>query len=763
LKEVILNRFRFILGAVLLVGCLTAGVASAQTPAKVVAWSGNGQAICSSCTTLFNVPFFQPMTALVTDANNVPIPNYPVSWAITAGGMGASLNFGDTTNTDANGMAVNVLLPSFFLSGTAFASYYQTTVTATAGNAAAAFVMTQALPNPAVTNPPQPITIADVSQFLSQRPDLGPALPLGLGLNISGKVGTTGTTPIKVFVGDANGFGIPNVALNLYNLQPSSTGPFVQCGPDPVNGPTSLDNAINGTVLTQATGIATCYPQFLGKPNVQGQFDAIIGAVFSTAGDPLAVPLSLGLGWQNMSVSVTPGAPGSFTLVSGNSQSAQAGQAVANPLAVQVLSSGTPASGLAGQTVTWSVSPAGAATLGNTSTTTDGSGKSTNTVTFSSTANGAVKVTATLAGSTLAPVVFTLNAIPNVTITDLQIVSGNNQAAIVGAAFPTPLKVQLTASGGVPSGIPVTFSVSPSGAATLSSSTATTDSTGTAQVTATAGNTAGPVTVTATSSGKSVTFNLTISPPGPSLTATSFVNGADLQRGALSPCGIGAVIASGVAPGVQNTIIPSSLIGPLPTTLNGTQVLVNSLAAPIAGLGIGPTGQQQVTFQVPCETPVGSNVPFTVNVGAGTSSITAAVQAAAPGVFTTLLSDNNLHAVLIRPNGDFATLQNPARRGENVTAFVTGVGPASPAVATGALPPPGVSVIPQYQVVVGLAGHGVPLVSAVLSSDRVGVWAITFQIPADATTGNSVPFSISVIPTGASAPISSGTTGIPIQ
>jgi uncharacterized protein (TIGR03437 family) len=290
-----------------------------------------------------------------------------------------------------------------------------------------------------------------------------------------------------------------------------------------------------------------------------------------------------------------------------------------------------------------------------------------------------------------------------------------------------------------------------------------TDSNGNAQVTVTAGATAQAITVTATSAGQTATFNLTISPPGPMLTTTSFVNGADLQGGALAPCGLGAVIASGVAPGVQNVILPSSAIGPLPTILNGTQVLVNSIASPIAGLGIGATGQQQVTFQVPCETTPGSSVPVTVNVGAGNASINIPVKAAAPGVFTTLLSDNNTHAVAIRPDGTFVTIQNPARRGETVVAFLTGLGPSSPAVPTGALPPPGINAIPQYQVVAGMAGGGVPLVSTILSADRVGVWMLTFQIPASVTPGNSVSFSVSVIPTGASAPISSGTTSIPVQ
>jgi uncharacterized protein (TIGR03437 family) len=205
------------------------------------------------------------------------------------------------------------------------------------------------------------------------------------------------------------------------------------------------------------------------------------------------------------------------------------------------------------------------------------------------------------------------------------------------------------------------------------------------------------------------------------------------------------------------------MIGPLPTTLNNTQVLVNGTAAPLAGLGVGANGQQMITFQVPCETTPGSSVPFIVNVGAGTASISIPVQSAAPGVFTTVLSDNNTHAVIIRPDGSFVTIQNPARRGETVTAFLTGLGPASPAVPTGALPPPGINAIPQYQVVTGMAGGGVPLVSAILSPDRVGVWEVTFQIPAGVPTGNSVTFSVSVIPTGASASISSGTTSFPVQ
>ena len=739
-----MNRFRFIPAAVLLVGSLAAGVASAQTPANVIAWSGNGQMICLGCFNSLSASF-QAITVLVTDASGNPVPSATVNWSASGGTAGSQLLTTQTT-TDGNGMSSNVFVPAY-TQGSAVITYAQATITATSGNAGTTFTLTQGFPN-VFNGYTGSIVVYDVSQLLAQHPELGPAQPLFTGTTISGQSGTTWSPPIKIRVLDTNGAAIPNVAVNIYNLQPASSGPTVQCGGA---------NAVNGTVLTDATGIAVCNPVFGGTPG-SGKFDVMVGAVVSNAGDPNNIPQSIGFGYQ-LNLNVTPGAPSSFTLVSGNNQSAQAGQSLASPLVVNVAGSG---GALAGQTVNWSVTPSGAAIL-NSSSTTDSNGNASNTVVFTSSASGTVQIKATLAGSSLTPVTFTTTAIPNLTITGLSVVSGNNQLAIVGTAFPAPLVVKLTASNGTPTGYTVNFSVSPSGSATLSSSTATTDSSGNAQVNVTAGTTAEAITVTATAAGKTATFNLTISPPGPTLTATSFVNGADLQRGALAPCGIGAVIASGVAPSVQNVILPSSVIGPLPTTLNNTQVLVNGTAAPIAGLGIGLTGQQQITFQVPCETTPGSSVPFTVNVGAGTASISIPVQTAAPGVFTTLLSDNSLHAVAIRPDGSFATIQNPARRGETVVAFVTGLGPSSPAVPTGALPPPGINAIPQYQVVAGMAGGGVPLISTILSPDRVGVWMLTFQIPASVSTGNSVPFSVSVIPTGASSPISSGTTSIPVQ
>jgi hypothetical protein len=61
-----------------------------------------------------------------------------------------------------------------------------------------------------------------------------------------------------------------------------------------------------------------------------------------------------------------------------------------------------------------------------------------------------------------------------------------------------------------------------------------------------------------------------------------------------------------------------------------------------------------------------------------------------------------------------------------------------------------------------MAGRGVPLISAQMSPDQVGVWLVQFTVPSDIATGNQT-FSISVVPAGSSTPISSGSALIPIQ
>ncbi len=192
-------------------------------------------------------------------------------------------------------------------------------------------------------------------------------------------------------------------------------------------------------------------------------------------------------------------------------------------------------------------------------------------------------------------------------------------------------------------------------------------------------------------------------------------------------------------------------------------------------IGTNINNRSEIRFQVPCGVTPDSSVPASVTINGGTSNVNLNIQAASPGVFQTQNSDGTMRAILVRPNGSFVSLENPARRGENEIAYVTGLGLMTPAVATPgsfggvAVPPPSTSagevnpLAVQGTVIVGMAGLGLPLNYARLSDNLAGVYVVSFQIPSDITTGNNVTFSVGVILPGASGAIYSATTRVPVQ
>jgi uncharacterized protein (TIGR03437 family) len=740
-----LHKSKILAVAALFAVVFCAAPAFAQTPANVAVVTGNGQIVCVNCFGSANGFFFQPLVVRVTDSGGRPVVGTTVSWLVTTSGFFGAFSDGTTNTTsvtDANGYASIRFNPTSQTFGTSSSLYQQLTITATAGSASATFTLTEGLPSNLFL---APITVTVTSDSRVFAP-------------LTGEIGSTLSPPFKIQVADGFGNRIPNVSVMMSNDPTISSG-TAECAAQAGAG-------INA-VLTDSTGVASCSPVLGGTPNTaqQGLVSLTVGGSyplerFST--NPTAQPLAF-LTFPSsgpMGVQVTPGTPGSIRTVSGDGQSVQAGQSLNGPLVVQVQSASGNA--LGGQTVNWSVSPANAGTLGSASTTTDSTGSASNTLRLASTASGTVTVTASVAGTTLSPVTFSETAISNITVTGLSIVSGNNQTAIVNTQFTSPLVVQLTATGGSASNLPVTFSIS--GPATLSTTSVNTDSTGQAQVTVTAGSSSGSVTVTASASGVgSQTFNLTVAPAGPTLAANGFMNAADFQRGSLSPCSLATLFATGIAPGLQG-MVTSGLFGPPPFLLGGDRLTVGGGAAPIVAVGRNTAGQEQLTFQVPCDVTPGSSVAVNVTVGsASPATVNIPVLPASPGIFQTTMSDGVTRAVVLRPDGSFVSLENPARRGEQLVAYVTGLGAPSVPLRTGGVAAPGTFVTPTGTVVVGMAGGGIPLVSAYLSDELIGVWLVTFAVPSSVSASNNVSFSISVIPAGGSTPISSGTTTIPVQ
>jgi uncharacterized protein (TIGR03437 family) len=745
-----LDRLKATLIAAFVIVILFAPAASADvTAAKVTVVSGNGQMICKRCIGKIFSSFY-PMVVKVTDANGNPIQNKTVTWQQVAPfSFGGAPSFDDTTTTDSNGLAISRLFPApveVFASATQ-PPILQYNILATADTTSVTFTETQALVRQDGLNTAQVIFAILVTDF---------------GTVLSGPAGSKGAIPIQVHI---DGFPVSGVSVRI--LSPEVTSATGQVTIDPALPSASCDTgpgADPGSVLTDANGNASCTPVF-GPAAGSGPVSVLIGGLdpaqfdYSTTALPLTDPIAFDEKFRAINLVVTPVTPGRVTIVSGNTQSVNPGQSSA-PLVVQV-TDGTGTVTIANQNVAWTVSPAGLATVSPTSSLTNSLGQAQTTVSFAPNASGPITVRAALANNSAISTTFNLTT--NVQIASLTKVSGDLQTTQSGQNFGAPLVVQVNGTNGQPlSGQQVSFLVS-NGTATLSAISAFTDGNGQVKITVTAGSVPGPVAIRAIIGNFFQTFTLTIIPPGPSLSSGSFVNAGGATRiAALSPCSLVTVIASGLAPNVQGMVFNTNAFGPWATTLAADTVTVNNVPAPIYSVG-NVNNVEQLTFQVPCETALANSVPITINVAGGTATITFPVVAASPGIFETVMSDGARRAVAVRPDGTFVSLQNPARRGETVRVFVTGLGPTSPTMVSGSVPVPGVDSLAFGQVIVGINNSGAGPNIARVSPNLIGVYEVSFQVPSDAPTGNDVVLSVAVNAPGDSQTRFSNGSKLPIQ
>jgi uncharacterized protein (TIGR03437 family) len=523
------------------------------------------------------------------------------------------------------------------------------------------------------------------------------------GSTVTGAEGSTLPGAVKAQVVSPAGIGIPNVSLTINdgNANPSQF-PSVSC------------NAPGGLVLTNSAGIASCDLVF-GPRLGSGSFIPTIGYTH---------PLPL------IPFTVTPGPPGTVQIAQGNNQTGSPGQTLPLALLIHVTDSG--GNTVTGASVNWQVLTAGAVTLSNVVGVTDSNGNASALATLGS-IGGVAQVKAT-SGSASA----TFNLTVNIPSTGIQKVSGDQQTSVINTAFASPLTVKVVNSSG--NGLPgaqVNFQVT-SGVATLGSSSAITDSTGQASTTVTAGATAGAITVTATSSTFSVSFTLTAQLPGPS--NITIVNGASFDPNTgISPGGIATIRGVGILTGVTGVVSAANSAGQLPTTFSGVTITFNGTPAPIYYVE-NTNGADQVTVQVPFEVQPGSAVPLTISVAnSGSATVTVPVKPLAPGVFTSSYGGKT-YAVAVRPDGSQVSPTNPAQRGENIQVYVTGLGQATPAIATGAAGVANQSVV--SPLLIGLNNGGVPLISAVYGPGLIGVYVITLQVPADTQTGPYQPLGV---------------------
>jgi uncharacterized protein (TIGR03437 family) len=161
---------------------------------------------------------------------------------------------------------------------------------------------------------------------------------------------------------------------------------------------------------------------------------------------------------------------------------------------------------------------------------------------------------------------------------------------------------------------------------------------------------------------------------------------------------------------------------PLPLTMQGTSVKMNGIAAPL--YYVSPT---QLNVQVPYEVPPGPATLTVSNAGGQIANQSVYVNAVAPGIF---LASDRRH---IAPSA-------AATAGGYVTLYLTGQGPVTPAVATGAAPPnqAPVSGLPDPYARVQVLVNGVPaqIAFAGIPYYLVGVAQINFIVPPETPAGD---------------------------
>jgi len=520
-------------------------------------------------------------------------------------------------------------------------------------------------------------------------------------------------------------------------------------------------NAVQGKTMQWSVlpvgAVALSNAPFVTDNNGEVSTTVTLDSLASAAGATITVALSSN---PNISATFQETVLGTLTamnVVSGNNQSAQEGTSFTAALEVQVLNA-------TGSAVNYPVQylVTGPVTLSASTVYTNANGQASVTA-LAGNITGTATVTA-VAGALTKSFTLTITSTPvGPAPNGISIVSGNSQIALEGAAFAQPLVVQVNSTAGPVSGYTVGFTAT--GPVSLSTAAATTNSNGQATINATAANASGQVVVTASITGYSTTFTLTVNPPGPLVTAASFLNAASRQAGQLSPCGLAILAASGLTPDGAADLTTGPVFGRWPKSVNNLSVTFGGIPAPIRSVAMG-AAYPEVTLQVPCEVTPASSVPVVVNVnGGGKTTTSIPIYAVSPGVFQQVMSDGTIRAVAVRSDGSFADIgnpdsydpNNPIRQGEIVRFYMTGLGITNPEVDTDSIENPNAYLYAVDANVMGTLTAGfvgssaMTIVSARQAPGQIGVYEIQVMIPSSAPIGNSVPFYIGITPTGSTS------------
>ena len=603
-----------------------------------------------------------------------------------------------TSATNSSGQASYAFQPFFPFPGTLI---QQTTITAAVGSSSVQFSETSVVPAPLTGVPP--VTVALVSptsppplmgtsgqtgtpiqvQVTGFQGELGggvPGIALQLvpatggptvacmsaagqepGVVLTDSTGTATCTPVfgtpgtgsyQIVVGDNFAKYFPT------ELKVSPPPPSIlkvisgnnQTLPMPELAPLPLVAEVEGMTGTAVPGVSVTWKVTQGSAtlsntvNTSASNGQVSTNVTPTATGQVQVQVTLTGTSTSVTFTVNVVPPVSqFTIVSGNNQTVMTGAAFA-PLVVQVSETvnGT-AQPAANVTVDFAVT-SGTATLGAASVTTNAQGQATETVTASST-SGPVVITATVPGTTLAPLTFDLIA------SSLSITSITNAAGFQ-PGFISPCSLATIFGAGLATGIQGVVSsfiepmmqmagVSATFAGAQAPILAVVNENGQQSVNlqVPCDVTPGATPLVVTVNGASVTLNVNVMPFSPGVFQAPDPSDGKLRAVALRPDGSYVSVANparqcevirAFATGMGQTTPPMNtdeLYGPLVNGEPEDQNVADNVIVGINNAGAvvvaakhaqGMVGVYEVDFQVPAGTTTGNNAPFAVVVWVNT-------------------------------------------------------------------------------------------------------------------------------------------------
>jgi uncharacterized protein (TIGR03437 family) len=235
----------------------------------------------------------------------------------------------------------------------------------------------------------------------------------------------------------------------------------------------------------------------------------------------------------------------------------------------------------------------------------------------------------------------------------------------------------------------------------------------------------------------------------PVVTLLGFVNGASFRQGWV-PGSTGSIFGVGLMEGVEGVALPPPNIaaalsppGPAqaggiwPTEFRGVSVTVNGVPAPILGLA-NVNGQEQINIQVPFGIPAPGTVPVVLNNnGASTTISGVQVSTVQPGIFEVSVEGGRFAAAL-HADYSLVTPRNPARPGEVIQLYLTGLGATNPPVNTNVVGPASPLARTVLQPVVGIDNVGQAIVenTAFYAPGLVTVYQINFVVGDNVQSGN---------------------------